>query len=47
MDYNDIVVHVFLEPVREYYDIERLWAEAPRMEVQDDVAEVKALRRGI
>lgn len=47
MDYHDIVIHVFLEPVREYYDIERLWAEAPRMEVEDDATEVKALRRGI
>lgn len=47
MDYYDIVVHVFLEPVREYYDIERLWSEAPRMEVAEDVTEVKALRKGI
>lgn len=47
MDYHDIVIHVFLEPVREYYDIERLWADAPRMEVEEDATEVKALRRGL
>jgi len=47
MDYYDIVVHVFLEPVREYYDIERLWSEAPRMEVAEDITEVKALRKGL
>ena len=47
MDYYDIVVHVFLEPVREYYDIERLWSEAPRMEVDDDATEIKSLRRGL
>jgi ribosome-associated protein len=47
MDYYDIVIHVFLEPVREYYDIERLWSEAPRMDVPEDSTEVKALRRGL
>lgn len=34
MDYNDFVVHVFLEDVREFYDLERLWADAPRVEWQ-------------
>ncbi len=35
MDYNDVVVHVFLEPVRTFYDLEGLWAEAPVTEVAD------------
>lgn len=35
MDYNDVVVHVFLEPVRSFYDLEGLWAEAPVTEVAD------------
>jgi ribosome-associated protein len=30
VDYADVVVHVFCEPVRAFYDIERLWARAPR-----------------
>ena len=47
MDYADIVVHVFYEPVREFYDIERLWSDAPKMEVADDSAEVKSLPRGM
>ena len=47
MDYADIVVHVFYEPVREFYDIERLWSDAPKMEVADDASEVKSLPRGM
>ena len=30
LDYGDIVVHVFLREVREYYDLERLWSDVPR-----------------
>jgi ribosome-associated protein len=29
MDYVDFVVHVFQKETRDYYDIERLWADAP------------------
>jgi ribosome-associated protein len=32
MDYGDVVVHVFLDEVRRYYDLERLWADAPRVD---------------
>lgn len=35
LDYGEVVVHVFLEPVREYYDIERLWIDAPRLQLED------------
>ena len=31
LDYGDVVVHVFYEPVREYYQLERLWSNAPRL----------------
>jgi len=47
MDYEDIIIHVFYEPVREFYDIERLWPEAPRMEVGDEVTEMITLDKGI
>ena len=30
MDYGDFVVHVFLDEVRRFYDLERLWADALR-----------------
>jgi ribosome-associated protein len=32
LDYVDVVVHVFDEERREYYDLERLWRDAPRLE---------------
>ncbi len=47
MDYADMVVHVFYEPVREFYDIERLWSDAPKMKVAEDTVEVKSLPRGM
>ena len=31
-DYGDIVVHVFDPESREYYDLEHLWADAPRLD---------------
>ena len=31
LDYGDLIVHVFLEETREFYGLERLWADAPRI----------------
>jgi len=31
LDYIDVVVHVFGEEERAYYDLERLWSDAPRV----------------
>ena len=35
MDYGDWVAHVFLDEAREFYDLERLWADVPRVEWAD------------
>jgi ribosome-associated protein len=32
LDYGDIVVHVFLDETREYYGLDRLWGDAPRID---------------
>ncbi len=34
MDYGDVIVHVFLESLRELYDLESLWIEARRQVVE-------------
>jgi len=33
LDYGDFVVHVFLHSAREHYDLEGLWNDAPRVEI--------------
>jgi ribosome-associated protein len=33
MDYSDFVVHIFSPKTRDFYNLERLWREAPRMEM--------------
>ena len=38
MDYGDFVVHVFLDERRSYYDLERLWGDAPRIDWSDGSA---------
>ena len=36
MDYGDVLVHIFLPDVREYYDLEHLWEDAELTEIEDD-----------
>lgn len=35
LDYIDVVVHVFGTEERAYYDLERLWSDAPRVDWQE------------
>lgn len=33
MDYGAVVIHVFDQPTRDFYRLERLWGDAPRVEL--------------
>ena len=33
MDFGDVIIHIFYEPVRAFYDLESLWSDAKRMDL--------------
>jgi ribosome-associated protein len=47
LDYDDVIIHVFLESVRTFYDLERLWSGTTRMAVPDETISLKALAEGM
>ena len=38
MDFSDVIVHIFYQPMREFYDLEGLWARASRVELPEPYA---------
>jgi len=38
LDYSDVVIHLFYQPIREFYDLEGLWVEAPRVKINKKAA---------
>ena len=36
MDYDDLVIHIFQEETRQYYDLERLWGSAAQLPIQKE-----------
>ena len=38
MDFSDVIVHIFYQPIREFYDLEGLWADAPRVQLPEPYA---------
>ena len=41
LDYFDVVVHIFQAEARSFYQLEKLWADAPREEIQEIKPETK------
>ncbi|RII26136.1 MAG: ribosome silencing factor [Geobacter sp.] len=39
MDYGDVLVHIFHEPLRHYYDLDGLWKLAPELELPKAIRE--------
>ena len=33
LDYLSVIVHIFYQPMREFYSLERLWQDAPRVRI--------------
>jgi len=42
MDYGDVIVHVFEEDTRAYYELEKFWLDAPKIAVEDKSAKKAA-----
>ena len=38
LDFSDVIVHIFYEPLREFYDLDGLWGHAPKAVLPDPVA---------
>lgn len=38
VDYGDVIFHVFRDKAREFYDLDRLWADAPEIKLELDKA---------
>jgi ribosome-associated protein len=36
MDYGDVIVHIFEEETRTYYELEKLWLDAPRIALDEE-----------
>jgi ribosome-associated protein len=47
VDFGDVIVHVFYVPVRSFYDLERLWAKAPHVELPEPyLTQARSLKTG-
>lgn len=45
LDYVDVIVHVFYEPRRRFYGLERLWGDAPQVDVESLLESARKARK--
>ena len=45
MDFGDFLVHIFTQSKREYFDLERLWGDAPRVPIEGVAEPIRRRRR--
>ncbi len=41
LDYGDVIIHIFYEPVRRFYDLESLWIDAKRLPAPEPATEAQ------
>ncbi|MEG1869398.1 MAG: RsfS/YbeB/iojap family protein, partial [Oscillospiraceae bacterium] len=39
LDYYSVIIHLFLGETRDFYSLERLWADAPAVDMSDIITE--------
>ena len=52
LDFGDLVVHLFLDTARDYYDLDGFWADAPRVDIDEEAGlatakELETSRRAV
>ena len=45
IDYGHVVIHVFYDPVRRFYDLESLWADAERIDISEMIGRQEQAER--
>ncbi len=45
MDYNDVILHIFQKEAREFYALDRLWSDAPKIDLSGPAPVQKRLTR--